>query len=90
MYFYKLKPETSGLPILTGTGAQNYNWDVKDIYKSVDMGVSIQIEYDCKLTNKLQLNLFSRFNYGSINVIKIDGTYKWRNYNVNFGTGIKI
>jgi Outer membrane protein beta-barrel domain len=69
---------------------QGYNNDITERYKDFDFGLSGQVTYDIKLGDKLTGLIFTRFNYGLINCIVDDINYKWKNYNLIIGLGIKI
>ncbi len=69
---------------------QKYDNDIKKNYKKFDFGLSIQLDYEIKINNKISGVIFSRFNYGLIDVLKNNNAYKWKNYDLIIGFGIKI
>lgn len=82
-------PQTSGDPSIP-TGEYTQDLDIKDRYKSYDFGMSSQLDYDLRLSDKILGVFFTRFNYGLIDVLKNQNNYKWKNYSLLIGFGIKI
>ncbi|MCK9207958.1 MAG: PorT family protein [Salinivirgaceae bacterium] len=83
-------------PILeTIDPTQDYNNNISRDYKKYDFGLSSQLDYEIGLSDKLSGIIFTRLNYGLINVITNDiSTYNsakdWKNINLLLGIGIKI
>lgn len=75
---------------------QEYNTDIKKDYTSVDYGLSLQCDYEIKLSNGIKgIILTTRFNYGFRNVITNELAHKntanyWKNYSLLIGLGIKL
>ena len=65
--------------------------DIKDIYKNVDYGMTIELNYDFKLTPNIKSVVLTRFSYGLTDIINGSTTnFKWKNYYLDLGIGIKI
>ncbi|MCK4663201.1 MAG: PorT family protein [Bacteroidales bacterium] len=74
---------------------QDYNNDIKKNYKDFDFGLSVQLDYKLTLSDRLLCVVFSRFNYGLLDVITNDiqvnsSASKWKNYNLLIGIGLKL
>ncbi|TLX76075.1 PorT family protein [Labilibacter sediminis] len=72
-----------------------YDDDIKENFTSHDFGISLQLDYEFKLNDKLKAVALSRFNYGLKDVASYDesvlaNTRKWRNYSIMLGVGVKI
>jgi hypothetical protein len=70
-------------------GNINYDFDVKEAFKSYDFGVSTQLGYEIKISHEVACIFFCKFNYGLIDVRK-DEIIEWKNYYLMTGIGIKI
>jgi hypothetical protein len=71
----------------------NYNQSIKEDYKTFDIGVSIQIDYNLKVSEKFNGVIFTRFNYGVKNIMKNDFVNMsaggdWKNYSLMIGLGL--
>jgi hypothetical protein len=69
---------------------KEYHHDIKKYYKDFDFGLSGQVEYELKLNSKLAGVIFTRFNYGFSNIMDDQVFYKWKNYGLMIGLGIKM
>jgi hypothetical protein len=74
---------------------QKYDNKIKNDYTTFDFGWSAQVDYEFGLGEKFVGVIFSRFNYGLMNVMTNDlennnTATKWKNYNVMIGLGIKL
>jgi hypothetical protein len=74
---------------------QDYDNDIKKNFRSLDFGVSAQYDYEFEISDSFLGVIFTRFNYGLLNVITNDiytkGTAdKWKNYNLVLGVGLKF
>ena len=69
---------------------QPCDYDIKNRYNSSDFGIMCQFDYDFRFTNKINTVFFSKLNYGLVDVLKNQDNYKWKNYNLLIGLGIKI
>ncbi|TCO09636.1 outer membrane protein with beta-barrel domain [Natronoflexus pectinivorans] len=74
---------------------QKYNTDVKKNYSAIDYGISLQLDYDIKLSQRLNGVVLTRFNYGLKNVLTNDlvnnsSANDWKNYNFMIGFGVKL
>jgi len=70
-------------------GDINYDFDIKEAFKSYDFGVSTKIGYQIKICSDVACVFFCKFNYGLIDVRK-DEIIEWKNYYFMTGIGIKI
>ncbi|MCG6186401.1 porin family protein [Maribellus maritimus] len=70
-------------------GNINYDFDVKEAFKSYDFGVSTKLGYEIKISSEVTCIFFCKFNYGLIDVRK-DEIIEWKNYYLMTGIGIKI
>ncbi|QXP58828.1 porin family protein [Olleya sp. HaHaR_3_96] len=84
---------TKGLSLEAGPqigfllSAKNEDIDVKDTFKSIDVGVNLGLEY--KLENGL--NFGARYNFGLLNINDIDGSSdKFRNGVAQFTIGYSL
>lgn len=70
---------------------EEYNTNVTEHFNLLDFGLIAKVEYEFKLTEKIALLVFSRFNYGLIEIReRTNWVEKWKNYNFLFGVGLKI
>jgi hypothetical protein len=74
---------------------QKYDTDIKKDYTSIDYGLSIQLDYEIKLSHELNGVILTRFNYGLKNVLTNDlvnnsSASDWKNFNIMLGFGLKI
>ena len=67
----------------------NFEYDVKQAFKSYDFGLSTKIKYKIKINSKIACVFFCRFNYGLMDVRK-DEIIEWKNYNLMTGIGLSI
>jgi hypothetical protein len=88
--------DRSGLPSpdpLIGSSSitQEYNTNVSKKYKTIDLGFSVQLDYEFKLNMKLKGLILTRFNYGLTNILtdNINFASSWKNYNLIIGFGMK-
>lgn len=90
--FVPVKPD----PVLDSIEPrQKYNNDISKDYTSIDIGLSVQCDYEIKLSKRLTGIILTRFNYGFKDVITNDMVNNnlandWRNYNFMIGFGIKL
>jgi hypothetical protein len=70
--------------------SQPCNNDIKNRYKKGDFGIIGRVAYDFRLANKINALIYSKLNYGIVDVLKNQDNYKWKNYNLLIGIGIKI
>lgn len=80
-------------PVIEQT--HKYNTDIKKDYTSFDYGLSIQLDYEIKLSYKFNGVILTRFNYGLKNVLTNDLNNKssasdWKNFNIMIGLGLII
>ena len=74
---------------------QKYDTDIKKDYTSIDYGISIQLDYEIKLSQGLKGVILTRFNYGLKDVLTNDlvnnsSANDWKNYNFMIGFGLKL
>jgi len=69
---------------------EKYDRNIKDVYDKFDFGISSQVDYQLKISEKLNGVIFTRFNYGLKNVIADKNAWAWKNYNLMIGLGIKF
>ncbi|WP_430813220.1 outer membrane beta-barrel protein [Carboxylicivirga sp. RSCT41] len=74
---------------------QDYDRDMTGSYKSIATGLSAQIDYTFKLSDKLNGVFLTRFNYGLTSVLEEDELSMlipdyWKDHSVIFGFGIKL
>jgi hypothetical protein len=75
---------------------QKYDNDIKKNYSSIDYGLSIQFDYEIKLSKGLNGIILTRFNYGLKDVITKylvnvhSSASDWKNYNLIIGFGLKL
>jgi hypothetical protein len=67
----------------------NYDRDINNNYRKIDVGISSQIDYNFKISSWLSGHVFTKLNSGLINIISFDA-YIWKKYNLIFGVGLKI
>ncbi len=93
--------DTTGLiffepePIFDSGTTHEYETDILKDYSSFDYGLSIQLEYEIKISQILNGIILTRFNYGLKNVLTNDlvnnsSASNWKNYNLMIGFGLKI
>jgi hypothetical protein len=73
----------------------DYDTDTSDSFKSLNFGLSLQVEYRLNASGNHKVLFLSRFDYGLTNVLeKITdyslATEKWKNYILMFGIGITL
>jgi hypothetical protein len=73
---------------------KNINTDVKNAYSTLDMGITMQIDYEFNLGRTITGVAFTRFNKGFTNTMK-DGqndfiASNWKNNSLMIGIGIKM
>jgi hypothetical protein len=66
---------------------QDYNYSTTDNYKSIDLGLSMQVNYQFRLNSNYKGLFLTRFNYGLTNT-RENSSYDWKNYNFMIGFGI--
>ncbi|NJO90066.1 MAG: PorT family protein [Chloroflexia bacterium] len=74
---------------------QDYDSDIKGDYTSIDFGLSLQLDYELKLSENLRGVILTRFNYGLTNVLTNDlmnnnSASNWKNYSLMIGFGLKL
>ena len=74
---------------------QDYDTDIKKDYTLIDFGLSLQLDYELKLTENLRGVILTRFNYGLTNVLTNDlinnnSASDWKNYSLLVGFGLKL
>ncbi len=78
-------------PILNSSS--NYDDNIKKAYSPVDYGISLQFKGELNQNEKASVIIFSRFNLGLKNIrsgcTDHSAMYKWENYNIVIGIGIK-
>ena len=89
-YFSKILTIEEKGTSLVNNMISSHDLDIKERYKSYDFGISGQVDFDLRISDKVMCVLFSKFNYGLINVMEFSSWDKWRNYNMLLGFGIKI
>lgn len=72
-----------------------YNNNIKKDYTLIDLGLSIQIDYETRINNKLAGVIITRFNYGLMDVMSNEIVNKntandWKNYSLMIGFGLGI
>ncbi|WP_289056234.1 porin family protein, partial [Carboxylicivirga marina] len=93
--------DTTGLvflqpdPVFDFGISQEYESDILNDYTSFDYGLSIQFDYEIKISQTLNGIMLTRFNYGLKNVLTNDLANKssantWKNYNLMIGFGLKL
>ena len=73
----------------------DYSNNIKNNYEKYDYGISLQLDYELPISEKIKAVILTRFNYGLKNVINNQSSNfnipkEWYNYNFNIGIGIKI
>lgn len=92
--------DTTGLiyfgdkPPIIDDPVQDYNNDIKENYTGIDFGLSAQFEYNLKISTGLSALIFTKFNFGLIDVVTNDiitnsTARTWKNYNLMVGLGLK-
>jgi|GEM_PF-2669589 len=90
--FISMEPD----PILTSIEPkQDYDTDIKGDYNSVDFGLTLQLDYELKLSENIKGVILTRFNYGMTNVLTNDlinnnSASDWKNYSLLVGFGLKL
>ncbi len=76
---------------------QDYDNNIKEDYSSIDYGLLFQLDYELSFNEKISGVIFSRFNYGLKDIYSgnnksaiHNSAFKWKNYNILIGMGIKI
>ena len=74
---------------------QDYDTDIKGDYNPIDFGLSLQLDYELKLSENLRGVILTRFNYGLTNVLTNDlinnnSANDWKNYSLLVGFGLKL
>jgi len=70
-----------------------YDTSIKENYTTIDYGLSLQLDYEIKLSAGLKGVVLTRFNYGLKNTLTCDQAHNstarnWKNYNVMLGLGL--
>jgi hypothetical protein len=74
-----------------------YEYDniIRKDYSSIDVGLSMQINYEIRIGENLTGVILTRFNYGLVDVMTNEIVNKntaseWKNYNLMIGLGIRL
>lgn len=74
---------------------QKYDNNITKEYPHFDFGLSAQLDYEFKLSEKIDGVIYTRFNYGikrktESDLVSVSTPTYWRNYTLMIGFGIKL
>ena len=68
----------------------SYEWDLKPIFRNVDAGLSLELQYQVFKADRFSVFIFSRCKYGLINVYLDENPNKWKIYVFSTGIGLGV